>query len=157
VRAAEHLDRFSPGGWWEPETGYLTVGATRVPYRGRARTRTLAHVLNSVLRLFVGETPGRPGDGLIGDDLSRLEGVRHLALPDALHGTFYGPWYGDETIIDQWWPVALETWRHALTAREDADRQIARSHAAIADETPGAEDHEATLDVTPEAEDREAA
>ena len=49
---------------------------------------------------------------------AQFEGVRHVALPDVLHGTFGGPWYGDGHVIDRWWPAALEQWQAALAARE---------------------------------------
>jgi hypothetical protein len=29
------------------------------------------------------------------------------------------PWYGDDIMLDRWWPVALDLWRSALAARAD--------------------------------------
>jgi len=30
------------------------------------------------------------------------------------------PWYGDDEIIDRWWPRAVDLWRVALAARDAA-------------------------------------
>lgn len=124
-RAAEHLERFSPGAWHAPRTGYLSVGSSLVgPPRGGARwpaaaspMRSPTMALNHVLRSLVGETPGVTSDGLIGSDRCRLAGARHIELPDVLHGLWYGPWYGDGEVIERWWPAAVEEWQAALAAR----------------------------------------
>jgi pimeloyl-ACP methyl ester carboxylesterase len=121
VRAAAHLSEACPPGRFAPVTGYLTVGARSVPPAGRSPLRSWAQGFNRVLRGLVGETPGVPGDGLIGSDRCRLDDVRHVEFDDILHGLFYGPWYGDTQAIERWWPVAVEEWRRALAAREQAD------------------------------------
>lgn len=117
VRGAEHLARFCADGHHAPETAYLTVGSRFVRAGRRAPTHTVVQLLNGVLRSLVGETPGVNGDGLIGADRCRLDGVRHVELDDTLHGLVYGPWYGDTQAIERWWPAALEEWRGALAAR----------------------------------------
>lgn len=122
-RAAEHLAQHCAGAYFAPETGYLTVGSTLVGPAQRAPVKTTAHLLNRVLRDLVGETPGVPGDGLIGSDRCRLEGSRHVGFDDVLHGLFYGPWYGDTTAVERWWPVAVEEWRAALDARARRQRR----------------------------------
>ena len=66
----------------------------------------------------MGDAPGGQGDGLVGDALSRLDGATHLSEPDVRHGTLGAPWYGDDVILDRWWPVALDAWRGALEERE---------------------------------------
>ncbi len=118
VRAVEHLERHCPGASFAPSTAYLTVGSSLVPPARRVPVHTVVQLLNRVLRDLVGETPGARGDGLVGADRCRLDGVRHLELDDVLHGLFYGPWYGDDRAIERWWPVAVAEWRAALTARD---------------------------------------
>jgi hypothetical protein len=116
-RAAEHLQRVSPGAFFAPTTGYLTVGSTRVRPARRPPAGSAAAVLNRVLAAFVGATPGVAGDGLVGSDRCRLDGARHLEFADVLHGLLYGPWYGDADVIERWWPAAVEVWQAALAAR----------------------------------------
>jgi pimeloyl-ACP methyl ester carboxylesterase len=118
VRAAEHLSRACPDGYFAPATGYLTVGSSFVRPGRRAARRTPLHWLNRVLRDLVGETEGVGGDGLVDARRCRLAGVRHVELDDTLHGTVYGPWYGDTVAIERWWPAAVEEWQRALAARD---------------------------------------
>ena len=115
--AAEHLERVSPGAWFAPRTGYVTVGSTLARPATRRPLRSVVQLANRVLLGFVGDAPGSQGDGLVGDALSRLDGATHLSDPDARHGTLGAPWYGDDVILDRWWPVALEAWRAALEER----------------------------------------
>jgi hypothetical protein len=117
MRATELLDRAVPGAWHAPTTGYLTVGSTLCGWADPVPTNPLKRGIGGLMRLFVGETPGGRSDGIVEDARSRLEGVQHLSLPDVLHGTFGGPWYGDSAVIDRWWPAALEAWLDALAAR----------------------------------------
>ncbi len=124
-RAAEYLERVSPGASFAPRTGYLTVGSTSVRPASQAPTRSALTLLNRALRALVGETPGVAGDGLVGSDRCRLEGVRHIEFTDVLHGVFYGPWYGDAEVIDRWWPVAVEEWQRALAARRQIPDTVA--------------------------------
>ena len=118
VRAAEHLARFCPSGYFTPRTAYLTVGSRFVRAGRRIPTRTPVQLFNVVLRALTGETPGVDGDGLVDADRCRLEGVRHVELDDTLHGVVYGPWYGDTQAIERWWPAAVEEWRSALATRD---------------------------------------
>ena len=133
VAAAEHLERVSPGAWFAPRTGYLTVGSTLTRPATRAPIRSVVQLSNRVLLGFVGDVPGGRGDGLVGDQLSRLSGARHLSYPDVRHGTLGAPWYGDEHVLERWWPVALETWRAALDARAGAGESAPASRRAAAD------------------------
>jgi hypothetical protein len=119
VRATEFLERTAPGAYLAPRTGYLTVGSTVVPSTRRVPSNASRNIVNHVLRPFVGGVPGAPGDGIVDNVLSQLAGSRHIALPDALHGTFGGPWYGDDQVVDRWWPAAVAEWRAARQARAD--------------------------------------
>jgi hypothetical protein len=119
-RATRFLARSSPGAWFAPATRYLTVGSAAVAPRAPDPAPFPKHLLNRILTDFVGPSVHVSGDGIVTDDLTHLEGARHLTLDDALHGTLGGPWYGDGRVVDRWWPIALEEWRLALEARADA-------------------------------------
>jgi hypothetical protein len=59
------------------------------------------------------------GDGLIPVAAALLPGSRQVVLPDAAHGpSSRAAWYGTDTSLDAWWPVALDAWRDALRARQ---------------------------------------
>jgi hypothetical protein len=117
VRAVEHLEHVSPGAWFAPRTGYVSVGSTMVPPARRAPLHSPLALLDRVLWSLVGETPGAPSDGLVDSARCRLDGARHVEFTDVLHGVTYGPWYGNSMAIERWWPVALEAWHAALEAR----------------------------------------
>lgn len=117
LRATQHLDAVTPGAWFAPATAYLTVCATSSRRSSHAPIRSPVQLLNRALRVFVGEAEGSAGDGLVGNDLAWLEEATHLTYPDVVHGWAGSPWYGDEAIVDRWWPVALEQWRSALRSR----------------------------------------
>ncbi|CAN5652580.1 alpha/beta fold hydrolase [soil metagenome] len=116
-RATRFLERTTPGAWFAPATGYVTVGSVAVPPRGQDPAPPPKQLLNRLLTSFVGPTSSVGGDGIVTDDLARLPGARHVTLHDSLHGTFGGPWYGDGHVMDSWWPVVVEEWRAALEAR----------------------------------------
>ena len=63
-RATEHLERVSPGAWFAPTTGYLTVGSTMVPPSRRAPTSALGHA-RSIASCGVSsaKTPAAPATG----------------------------------------------------------------------------------------------
>jgi hypothetical protein len=117
-RAIRFLDVVSPGASFAPNTGYVTVGSTAVAPRAADPAPAPKQLLNRLLTSFVGPSRNVGGDGIVTEDLTRLDGARHVTLPDALHGTYGGPWYGDGHVVDRWWPIALEEWRRALEARE---------------------------------------
>lgn len=117
ARAAEHLERVSPGAWFAPTTQYVTVGSTLTRPAQRAPVRSLPQLANRVLLRFVGDVPDGRGDGLVGDALSRLPDATHLSYSDVRHGTLGAPWYGNTEVLERWWPVALERWREGLEAR----------------------------------------
>lgn len=113
VVAAEHLERYAPGAWFAPRTRYLTVGSTLTAPATRGPVRSVVQLANRALLRFVGNEPDGRGDGLVDDDLCRLEGAAHRSYPDVRHGTLGAPWYGDADVLDRWWPDALEAWRQA--------------------------------------------
>ena len=127
VRAAELLAREAPGCCHAPTTGYLTVGSTLVSWDERTPTNLLKQGVGGIMRRFVGPVAGGRCDGIVEDASSQLDGAQHLSLPDVLHGTVGGPWYGDAEVIDRWWPSALETWQQALATRSAARQRAGRA------------------------------
>ena len=116
-RATRFLARTCPGAWFAPSTRYVTVGSTAVAPRAADPAPVPKRLLNRILTDFVGPSGHVGGDGIVTEDLTRLDGARHVTLRDALHGTLGGPWYGDGHVVDHWWPVAVDEWRLALEAR----------------------------------------
>ena len=135
-----------PGACFAPTTGYLSVAsraiaAGEVPGDGRERfTRNL---YDGVL-----PQPGVDpitGDGLVPTVSALLDGSRQLVLDDAVHAPArHAPWYGAESQLDRWWPVALETWRTALTARQVRARARDTADEALAEQAS----HERAVEVT---------
>jgi pimeloyl-ACP methyl ester carboxylesterase len=110
-----------PGAFWAPRVGYLAVASRWLV--GRAgdrdgRVRMARRFYEQVLP--PPHPPEIAGDGLIPLEAALLPGARSIVLDDAAHAPGAGhPWYGSETMLDRWWPTALETWRTALEARAD--------------------------------------
>jgi len=121
LQVMRFLERVTPGAYFAPTTGYVTVGSTLVPPGRVPRTNAFKRLISDIMGSIVGATPGVAGDGIVGNDLSQLDGARHVELHDTLHGTLGSPWYGDASVIDRWWPVALDEWHRALAARDSAD------------------------------------
>jgi hypothetical protein len=123
-RAATAGARFAnthvPGAFFAPTTGYLAVASRYVVGDAEAEDERSRFVR----RLYedVQPAPERPvvaGDGLVPVSSALLPGARHIVLDDAVHGAgVRSPWYGSEAQLDAWWPVALDTWRDALRARQ---------------------------------------
>ena len=66
------------------------------------------------------------GDQLIPLASALLPGAPSLVLDRAAHGQGFGrPWYGSHGLLDQLWPIALETWRTALRARVERGQTVA--------------------------------
>lgn len=117
MEAAAFLARHAPGAWHAPKTAYLTVGSDLVrPPAARAR-HLWDRSRGGVFRFIVGPSLATGGDGIVQSDSAHLADARRLTFSDVRHGHLGGPWYGDDAIIDRWWPVALELWRDASTAR----------------------------------------
>ena len=125
--ASAIADDVVPGAFFAPEIGYLSV-ASRLIHGDPAGTgrERVAHLL---YRSVIGRAavPGTEGDGLVPIVATHLEGARHLVIEDAVHGpSLGGDWYGSDSAVDEWWPVAMEVWRSALEAR------AAAAHESIA-------------------------
>lgn len=117
VVAARFLDRHGPRRPVAPTTAYLTVGSDFV------RPRPLTWWEGLVSRGFgaiVGPLPAEGGDGIVSATAAHLAGAEQLTFRDVRHGHIGGPWYGDDEIVDRWWPRAVELWRDALAARRMA-------------------------------------
>jgi hypothetical protein len=133
VAAARWLARTTPGAWFAPATGYLTVASRATAGGPTAPARPLARFSSLPFRLLVGPIGPRGGDGIVDADLAHLEGARQLTFPDVLHGVVGAPWYGDADVVERWWPVALDAWRCALDARA----RVAAGPSGHGDALPG--------------------
>jgi hypothetical protein len=112
--AAEFLDRETPGAWFAPRTAYLTVGSRfpAAPYRG-----VVGRLAGQVFSMIVGDDTQGPGDGIVPVGAVALDGAEELIFDDVRHGHVGAPWYGDDRVIDRWWPAAARLWEEALAAR----------------------------------------
>lgn len=153
IVAARFLDRHCPGCFFAPTTAYLTVGSDfvrpdrlvqgtaahgrrtshghrRTPNSRWRRIRPLTwwdRLLTSAFDGIVGPLPPEGGDGIVPAAAAHLPGAEQLTFHDVRHGHIGGPWYGDDEIIDRWWPRAVDLWHGALAAREsalDRSRQV---------------------------------
>jgi len=131
VVAARFLDRHCPGTCFAPTTAYLTVGSdfvrpdALVEGRGARGGRVSPltwwdRLLRQGFEGIVGALPPEGGDGIVSAAAAHLPGAERLTFHDVRHGHIGGPWYGDDQIIDRWWPRAVDLWRVALAARDAA-------------------------------------
>jgi hypothetical protein len=112
--AAAFLDRVTPGAYFAPRTEYLVVGsrnpaATFGGYAGQ--------LAEEIFSMVVGTDTQGLGDGIVPASAFDLEGAEKMIFDDTRHGHIGAPWYGDDHVIDRWWPVALRLWQRALAAR----------------------------------------
>ena len=112
--ATAFLDSATPGAYFAPRTSYLSVGA-RTP--GAEFPGLGGEAATQFFSIAVGDETQALGDGIVPYSAVHLEGAEQLTFGDVRHGMIGSPWYGDDAIIDRWWPSALELWRAALTAR----------------------------------------
>lgn len=125
------LDRVIPGAAYAPCIGYVSVGSRAIigAPGGTGRERV-------AYRLYQGfvsdpDASSIEGDGVVPVRSALLEGAAHLVLDHAHHGQGSGGgWYGDDTGLDAWWPLALDAWRSALRARQ-AGLPIAASRRGV--------------------------
>ena len=120
--AAAFLDRETPGTYFAPRTGYVTVGSSypSAPLRG-----PVGRISNEVFSMLVGRDTAELGDGIVPAAAVHLAGATQLTYDDVRHGMIGRSWYGDDRVVDRWWPVAVNVWREALGARR-ADQQASR-------------------------------
>ena len=76
-------------------------------------------LIDNFFTIAVGEHTRHAGDGIVPASAVHLEGAEQMTFDDVRHGMTGGPWYGDEPIIDRWWPAALRLWQEALAARSE--------------------------------------
>jgi len=116
--AAATAEELVPGAFFAPEIGYVTVAsrAIRSDPAGGGRERVADLLYRSVIGRAA--VPGTEGDGLVPVVATRLAGARELVLDHSVHGPgAVAPWYGSDDALDVWWPVAVESWRAALSYR----------------------------------------
>jgi hypothetical protein len=122
VRLAAFLDRHAPGAWHAPSTGYLTVASDMVPVPPPSasvpRRGPIARAQHAFFRRVTGPPLAPGSDGIVSLSLAHLDGARQLTLHGSLHGIVGSPWYGDDAVMDEWWPEALGVWYEALATRE---------------------------------------
>ncbi|MFN8620942.1 MAG: hypothetical protein U0869_09395 [Chloroflexota bacterium] len=116
AEAAAFLEQAAPPAAI-PGTAFVTVGSDGVPAGAWETMPAALRLANLPYRLIVGPVGPEGGDGIVGTTLTRLDGATHLTLHEARHGTLGSPWYGDDRIVDQWWPVALAAWRESVARR----------------------------------------
>jgi hypothetical protein len=126
--AVAFLERETPGAYFAPRTAYLTVGS-RAP-AGRLNGRG-GGVVEEVFRMMVGEDVTIGGDGVVPVGAVHLEGAEQLTFDGVGHGMIGAPWYGNDEVVDRWWPTAVALWEQALEARardEQASASTASEH-----------------------------
>ena len=87
----------------------------------------MGRVVEEVFAMIVGTAESRPGDGIVPQAAAHLDGAEQITFDDVLHGMIGSPWYGDDDVMDGWWPQAVRLWEGALAARAAA--LAARSEA----------------------------
>lgn len=112
--ATEFLNRETPGAFFAPRTAYLSVGSAfpQAVFGG-----IVGRLADQVFSMIVGTDTQTTGDGIVPAAAVHLPGAEHITFDDVRHGMIGAPWYGDEQIIDRWWPTALRVWGQALDAR----------------------------------------
>jgi hypothetical protein len=115
--ATAFLEEATPGAYFAPRTTYLSVGG-RTP--GAEFPGLLGDLANEAFGVAVGKETQALGDGIVPFSAVHLEGATQLTYEDVRHGMIGAPWYGDDVMLDRWWPVALDLWHAALQARSGA-------------------------------------
>ena len=117
--AVEFLDRVTPGAFFAPRTAYLSMGSA---FPGAAFEGPVGLIAEHMFAMIVGQYRQGLGDGIVPAAAAQLEGAMQMTFDDVRHGMFGGPWYGDDEVVDRWWPHAERLWREALQARADERR-----------------------------------
>jgi hypothetical protein len=117
---ARFAERHVPGATFAPTTAYVSVASALLVGRretGDGRERFVRGLYEDVYPQP--DLDAVAGDGLIPVAAALLPGSRQVVLADAIHGPSRRvAWYGTDTSLDAWWPVALASWRDALRARQ---------------------------------------
>ncbi|HYI21981.1 MAG TPA: hypothetical protein VEX62_05015 [Candidatus Limnocylindrales bacterium] len=124
--ATDFLDRESPGAFFAPRTSYLTVGSSHPEI---AVSGIPGRLIGNFFSIAVGEHTRHAGDGVVPASAVHLEGAQQMTFDDVRHGVTGGPWYGDEPIVNRWWPAALRLWQEALAARSQGTAGAIRPDA----------------------------
>jgi hypothetical protein len=121
VRLATFLAHHQPGARHMPGTGYVTVASDAVlptvPGAPAQHRGPIARGQQAFFRRIVGPTLTSGSDGIVSRSLARLDGAHEVVLHDVSHGVIGDRWYGDDAVIDEWWPVALRAWHDAIAAQ----------------------------------------
>lgn len=115
--ATAFLERETPGAHFAPRTSYLTVGSG---FPEAAFPGVAGRLAGEVFSMVVGTDTQALGDGIVPAASVHLEGAEQMTFDDVRHGMIGTPWYGDDAILDRWWPVAVQLWRDAIAARRQA-------------------------------------
>lgn len=115
--AVAFLDQATPGAFFAPRTTYVSVGG-RTP--GAEFPGIAGDLANGLFSVAVGKETQALGDGIVPYAAVHLDGATQLTYEDVRHGMVGAPWYGDDVMLDRWWPVALDRWHAALEARSKA-------------------------------------
>lgn len=115
--ATAFLDQATPGAYFAPRTSYLSVGG-RTP--GAEFPGIAGDLANQLFGVAVGRETQALGDGIVPFSAVHLDGATQLTYEDVRHGMIGAPWYGDDVMLDRWWPVAVDLWRAALKVRSEA-------------------------------------
>jgi hypothetical protein len=119
--AAEFLDRTTPGAYFAPRTAYVSLGG-RTP--GAEFPGLIGVAANELFSIAVGDETQALGDGFVPYSAVHLDGAEQLTYEDVRHGMVGSPWYGDDALLDRWWPTAVAAWRSALAARSAAHSAV---------------------------------
>jgi hypothetical protein len=121
--ATAFLARETPGAYFAPRTGYLTVGSS---FPEAVFPGAIGRLADEVFSMIVGSDTQALGDGIVPAAAVHLAGAEQMTFDDVRHGMIGTPWYGDDEIIDRWWPTAVKLWRDALEARRSVSPRSAR-------------------------------
>lgn len=134
--AIEFLNRETPGAFFAPRTQYLSVGSA---FPQAAFGGLVGRLADEVFSMVVGTETQTLGDGIVPATVVHLPGAEQITLDDVRHGMIGAPWYGDEGIIDRWWPTALRLWGEALEARANERKAAPGARNGAAEAPPLAE------------------
>ncbi|MGZ5398311.1 MAG: hypothetical protein ACXWEI_23515, partial [Mycobacterium sp.] len=107
-------------------TAYLSVGSN---HPEMAVSGVPGRIIGDLFSMVVGDHTRHAGDGIVPASAVHLDGADQLTFDEVRHGVFGGPWYGDDAIIERWWPTATRLWREALATRDQPPTGAIRPEA----------------------------